>query len=1376
MTEHLRQDNTDDFSPSDQELDIGLAVGFAPPSSVLRALSTEHPCLARVQLHEPDSAVTLPVVLPDSEQMPRGGPTGRYQLQGEIARGGMGCILKGRDADLGREVAVKVLLEQHTGRTELMRRFVEEAQIAGQLQHPGIVPVYEIGALEGRPFFSMKLVKGQTLAQVLVERNGTTQELPRLLLVFERVCQAVAYAHARGVIHRDLKPSNIMLGGFGEVLVMDWGLAKVLHRGGGADEEADECQPAVTEVRTTRGGNPGSGVGSDTQAGHVMGTPGYMAPEQARGEIDLVDERADVFGLGAILCEVLTGQPPFTGNHAEAGRKARTGALDEAHQRLDGCEADAELIGLVKHCLAAEPWQRPRDASAVAEALAGYLGSVADRLRQAELQRAAAEARAAEERRRRRVTMGLATAVLALVVVGGSAGWLWRSRIAERNQDVESSLALARVFREQARWKDARDALERAEQRLGAAGPEEIRRRLQQDQSNLQFAEHLDRIRQKKEVWRPGGFDFAPVDRDYETAFLEAGLARVGEDPAAVAARIQQSALQAHLVAAVDDWGVVAQEQSRQEWLMAVARQADPDPESNRFRDPRVWNQPEALERLANTADVEKLSPLLLTAVGLRVGLYEGKSIAFFRRAQAAHPGDFWLNFFMARALEYAGVRGEAVSFYRAAMVARPGTYAVHNNLGSALSEQGDLDGAIASYQKAIALDATLMPAHLNLGNALAARRDRDGAIACFERALAVDPKDARVYTGLGRVLRDKGDINGAIACYNKAIECAPKNALAHNDLGNALLDKRDLDGAIAEYNKVLQLDPKSGGAYYNLGNARKAKNDLDGAIDAYRKAVALDPREARAHCHLGLALDAQGKREEAIACYKKAIEYDPDLAVAHYDLGNALGAKNDLDGAIPCFRKALALDPKNANTLFGLGHALEGKGDLAGAIDCYEKAIDLNSKLAEAHNGLGTTFHKTNNLVRAIAAYQKAIELKPNYAEAHCHLGIALADKRKPEEAIACYKKALEINPKLSPAHNGLGNALKTQKNLPGAIAAYQKAIQYDPRNAAAHYNLGNVRYNQRDLDRAIACYLQAIACDPKDAQAHSGLGNILYDRRSLAGAVACYQQAIALLPNSADYHFKLGLALHVMPDLQGAIAAYQKAIELNPNYAEAHCNLGHSLRDQGRFADALVSLRRGHELGSKLSYWNKTYPSAEWVRKCEYLIDLDNRLPAILAGMAEPADRVERLNLAWLSQQPYKQCYALSVRLYGDAFADQPKLADDLRSQYRYKAARAAVLAAAGQGMDAKKLHQQEQERLRSKAYDWLRADLAAWIKRWKDSPQTGPEIRKVLAHWQKDADLASIRETVQLEKLPRTEITSFRQLWADVAALAKALDAKP
>ena len=287
-----------------------MTVSFGPASAgSLAHLAESLGGLPRVLLRDTDaSSDPGPVERPASEEMPDFADRGaRLQLFGEIARGGMGIVLKGRDPDLGRDVAVKVLLDSHRDNPDLVRRFVEEAQIGGQLQHPGIVPIYELGAFaDRRPFFAMKLVKGRTLSSLLAERTDPARDFPRFLSLFESICQTMAYAHARGVIHRDLKPSNVMVGSFGEVQVMDWGLAKVLPRGGAADDaHAGVTRPSETVIATAR-----SASDSDrSQAGSVLGTPSYMAPEQARGEIDRLDERCDVFALGSILCELLTGSP-----------------------------------------------------------------------------------------------------------------------------------------------------------------------------------------------------------------------------------------------------------------------------------------------------------------------------------------------------------------------------------------------------------------------------------------------------------------------------------------------------------------------------------------------------------------------------------------------------------------------------------------------------------------------------------------------------------------------------------------------------------------------------------------------------------------------------------------------------------------------------------------------------------------------------------------------------------------------------------------------------------------------------------------------------------------------------------------------------------
>ena len=210
----------------------------------------------------------------------------------------------------------------------------------------------------------------------------------------------MAYAHARGVVHRDLKPSNVMVGTFGEVQVMDWGLAKVLSQDDVAHAAAAGSGRSRTVIATVRSGPVGSG--GESQAGSVLGTPAYMAPEQARGDVERIDERVDVFGLGAILCEILTGRPPYVGpTREEVYARAARGDLADALGRLDASEVDAELIGLARDCLAVDPQRRPRSAGEVVPRFDAYLDGVQERLQVAELVRVEAQARAEEEEKRR---------------------------------------------------------------------------------------------------------------------------------------------------------------------------------------------------------------------------------------------------------------------------------------------------------------------------------------------------------------------------------------------------------------------------------------------------------------------------------------------------------------------------------------------------------------------------------------------------------------------------------------------------------------------------------------------------------------------------------------------------------------------------------------------------------------------------------------------------------------------------------------------------------------------------------------------------------------------------------------------------------------
>ncbi len=972
--------------------------------SVLELLESVVDDVPSILLRDTAAERELPVVRPSSSEMPA--DKGRYQLLGEIGHGGMGAVFKGRDPDLGRDLAVKILLEEHQSAPDLVRRFIEEAQIGGQLQHPGIVPVYELGSFDDRrPYFTMKLVKGRTLAALLKDRVSPAHDLPRFLGVFEQVCQTMAYAHARGVIHRDLKPSNVMVGTFGEVQVMDWGLTKVLPKDGPKKDVA--ARPAgetiVAPVRARSSGRL-------SQAGSVLGTPSYMAPEQARGEIEAIDRRADVFALGSILCEILTGLPAFDGDEPnEIVRAARRADTAAALVRLERCGAEPELLALARDCLAARADDRPDDAGVVAARVTGYLAGVQDRLREAELSRAAESARAQEaeakayaERRARRLTAALAaTVVFAGLLVG--AGWRWieldrLKRVRDASIRINGALqgairlrALAQgaIVGDLAPWERAVGAAEKARDLLDDGIDPALRNQVEalaadvavEQRQAAAAARAADRDRQlmdrlvdirSAEADDRGGWT---TDAAYADAFGEAGLDVAALSAAEAAQRIRDRPpeVATTLSAALDDWAAIRR-----------------DRQKNRAAAATLTALADAAARLVALRGLAKATPLdapiSLDLLGRALkdagDPIEAESV--LRQAQQRHPRDVWINYDLARSLEKLARGEEAIRYYTAARSLRPET------------------------------------AH-ELAHALGYKGERAEEIAIFEDLRRLRPGSGRHLGCLGRALKEQGRsqeasaiLESAATANREAIRKKPDDAYAHFSLGFALLMQGKPDEAIAEY----------------------------------KSAIRIQPDDATFHDNLCAALGAQGKLDEAIAEHRTAIRIQPDFANAHNTLGHILSDfKLDHRAAADEFRAAVRLQPDSALYHNNLGVALQKLDELDEAIAEYRITAQLQPKFADPHMGLGEIFEFQGKRDEAIAAFSSASRLEPDSADAHYH--VAWAMLKKPDcsahertEALEHARRAVALAPKDASFLTALALAEYRAGHWAESIAAAEQSI----------------------------------------------------------------------------------------------------------------------------------------------------------------------------------------------------------------------------------------------------------------------------------------------------------------------------------------------
>jgi serine/threonine-protein kinase len=800
-----------------------------------------------------------------------------YEVEAVLGRGGMGVVYRARHLRLNRPVALKMLLAGDYAGPHERARFQREAEAVAGLRHENIVQVYDVGDHDGRPYFTMELVQGGSLADKLAGAPQPAREAASLVAT---LAEAVRVAHQGGIVHRDLKPANVLLTADGTPKISDFGLARRLQTG----ERL-------------------------TQSGAMLGTPGYMAPEQARGRTQAQGPPVDIYALGAILYELLTGRPPFRGETA-ADTVLQVIAQDPVPPSRLNARVPRDLETICLKCLHKEPSRRYASAAALAGDLRCFLQGEAIAARpEGRLERFVRGVR-----RRPALAVGLTAAVLLATALLGGGLWLRGERAAnERAKEEVQRLDQAR-----------------REQQL-------VLERLDQARRERQLAERLDAIHLNRAAVAHGRFDVRSnaqrANRDYEAAFREAGFGGVGDSPAAVATRIESSTIRDDLVAALDDWAVCARRagpagvpdgldgmrvadanEVRQRWLLEVLRRADPNPTTirQRLRDPAVWKDHAALYELAETALAEKPSAQLLVAVGERL-LYAGVDpVPFLQRVQGEYPADFWANLALGIVLLEKNP-GESIRYLQAALAIRPRTALVHDDLGLALLGVGRTDDAIKHFEQALRIDPEFVNAHNSLGFALATRGRLDEAIAHYRQALRNDPMLAAAHSNLGGALIAQGRYDEALEHLQEAVRIDPRFPQAHGHLYTVLKARGGPQAVIAHYRQMLRTDPDLAPAHAYLGSALAEAEQADEAIDHLRHALRIDPKLTVAHHQLGLALSSRGQYDEAVDHLQQVVTLNPRLPQAHVALGQALLGLGRFSEARDATRRAFGLLPPDS-------------------------------------------------------------------------------------------------------------------------------------------------------------------------------------------------------------------------------------------------------------------------------------------------------------------------------------------------------------------------------------------------------------------------------------------------------------------------------
>jgi serine/threonine protein kinase len=1106
----------------------------------------------------------------------------RYKVKSEFARGGMGRILLATDRALGREVAVKELLGTAvhdsidaslpgTGATGAsldpnaiprttpadavtLERFLREARITSRLEHPNIVPVYEIAQRpNGSWYYTMKVVRGKTLAARLREISqaegmddaGRLAERLKLLRPFVDVCNAVAYAHSQKVVHRDLKPENVMLGGFGETVLLDWGLALLEGEDPAAISHAlsthamDKAKAAQKDADTRR-----MTKGSSTRLtldGAVLGTPAYMAPEQARGELSQVDFLSDVWSLGAILYEILSGKRAYeTEDLMDLIELASKG---EYRPLVDAApDVPPELAGLVARAMRPERGARMRSARELAgeveawiagRALKGYRYSAREQL----------------SRLLRRHKAAFATAAAAVLLLVGGGVWAY-SNIAHERDTATGALNErdAEQKRREAAELDAAQKSEEVYQKLLAERKADIAAAAQKAE-RLPLPATVAAARAQLDGWK---------DR------------KPGDESAPLLKAANQEAV-GKLVGSI----------GMHEPLFTLRAQ----PVAGRMVD---FATPAEMERaVAELRDAK----LLAVELAAKNGDY---ALAWFLYAWVAHEG----NAMPLEALARVQAAGALVQQESEALPLRR-----KERIEAALS-----DTAKGLWRKDRAFNAPLMDDFVaelagfqdqqtvdRLGAALTVyavkARWREGVVQAS--SLPEQPA-SKMPAPQADILWTQEESDQITLCCrvlgrlqmgeSAAAALAPFAAVVTDhtlciEVGLALgstksaaawpvaIAMRDRLGADSQTWRAMRFNLRQlpmpalpanadATACHNRGMARADMGDLDGAIADFTHAIELNPNSAASFVQRGLA---------------------------HRILGDS-GKPGEFSAAIADYTSALHLNGRDKEALKLRGDARQKSGDPKGGIDDCNAALDIDPEYAHAYKIRGDAKgqHGNGDSDEAIKDYTIALDLDPLMAPALISRGVnrAIKARRDPardpallQSALTDLNRAVELAPTIPDAFRCRGNIRITMEDIEGALNDFTRTLELTPRDIYSMVNRSFIRINTGDLEGTVQDCTRALSIDPN-------LGLALWNRTVVRRDTGVYEGAIAdltqLIENPAAIRSLLASSPAVLTPATRLLDYRGLCREAAGQYGEALADFEQAKAQGGTEKSLLANLER--------------------------------------------------------------------------------------------------------------------------------------------------------------------------------------------------------
>jgi tetratricopeptide (TPR) repeat protein len=1154
-----------------------------------------------------------------------------------LGEGGMGKVFLVQDPDLGRPAALKLM---KPGRSERRaKRFRREAKVTARLDHPGIPPVYITGQTNsGHEYLLMRFVEGKSMAEVLADvRRSAPPDHPsrrELLHALVKIGEAMSYAHSKGIVHRDLKPANVMIGAFGEVLVMDWGLARDLE-----ESELDD-----EHVRELNGETMPTGQAQLTQDGAVLGTPGYLAPEQAKGED--VDPRADVFAMGSMLVEVLTGQPAISGETVvQVVTKTGLGKIDLPASR--DRRVAPELNAIASRALSVKRALRYPSMEDFTRDLRAYLeGQPVSVFRYGRVQQTLRLVR-----RHPTLFVGMAlTFVLSLVGLWAVTRAKSEAAAAIQRQAAQEAEQAAR-----AAWTDLADESVDVNKRIGAGlkalqaahrwrtlSPEDDA----SGESLLQAASLLGELASAAEQWSLAEQAYLQA-RDLAPDRIDTLLAQVVEARDAEEATIRRAVEELFLRAEAGD---MAKLDDLQEAVFAAVGHRHPvtlqialqrlDAVSEKLARVQVAvyahaEQPDRSEREAGERELTGLPRMVerYHEVGLQKRLsdadrelLEEADERLERRIARDPPGPG-----IRTAMDLIGRRQEEEVGKHQLQTARLACR-VLGRLGIGQTEAAHALGRylVVEGSGLRAIDAGLALCHIGtpeaqgvLLNAMTRffsthyRQQVEQAMERLPGDPPLEDESATSYVQRGIARWARGDVEGARRDFTEAILLDPKNGHAYNQRGNLNKELGQLDDARRDFDKAIEVQPERVGGWANRGSLRQTQRDFRGALRDMDRAFELSPLDGRILSNRALLKSDMGDLQGALDDLERAVELDPTFEIAWLNLGSVRERLGDAVGCLEAVNRAIELNPN-----FGIFYMLRAQGraalgDYQGAMADFEKGDELDGPgLAVYVNRAGVRYH-AGDLQGALVDLEQATKLAPEegmawnlMAEVYLEQGEApqarsaalkgassnqplrgrvlvarsLARLGEPAQALKLIGEVLERRPKDDTALAARAEVNEREGELEAALVDLSRAIDFDDdyephfrQRARLHHRMGHLELAIADLERSIEL-------KPRRLRTWVQRGDYKLEAGDVGGAAGDYSRALQLDRRDFPARLGRGRARLGQDQLDLALADLDEAVALRPEHGAAWGARGIANARLGKAAVARRDLEKAVDLDDEL------------------------------------------------------------------------------------------------------------------------------------------------------------------------------------------------